>query len=55
MSRLPTPLLVLELAEQIARAGEGCHHGRGGFRGGDGLGQPLAEEGLVEVPQPSAG
>ena len=53
----PPPLLsasfVLELALEIARAGESCHHGRGWLGGGDSTGQPLTEEGLVEIPQPS--
>ena len=57
---------VLEVAEQAARAeqlwwqvlvvgGKSLDQGRGWVSGRDGVGQPLAQEGLVEVAQPAGG
>ena len=58
---------VLEVAEQAARAeqlwwqvlalgGKSLDQGRGGWVSGrDGVGQPFAQEGLVEVAQPAGG
>ena len=66
MTPAPWFSLVLEVAEQIARAeqlwwqdlavgGKSLDQGMGWFGGRDGVGQPLAQEGLVEVPLPANG
>ena len=66
MTPAPWFSLVLEVAEQIARAeqlwwqdlavgGKSLDQGMGWFGGRDGVGQPLAQEGLVEVSLPAGG